>query len=173
MGRVIYVDPNAVRRFLVVPGYVRSSSDGQLHYIGYARLRELYGVRSRDRCREVQAWEVPALCWAWPEAVPLEPREDGDYSLAKAFDRWRPAYLVQAELRRRAAVADHRARLDDLSAAIDDFELRHPQLVPLIERKHAALLRAERIARFAAPFRAVGAAFADFARSMRALGYRS
>jgi hypothetical protein len=69
-------------RYAVHPGYVRSRTDGQQHYVGFADLVRLYGV-------------PPGRCVLWDddrretyagrnhdEFVHLRPRSSGDYSLA-------------------------------------------------------------------------------------------
>lgn len=62
-------------RYVVHPGYVRSQSDGQQHYISYPRLIELYRVPA-DQC--VNADRV--MITGNPD-IHLWPQEDGDYRL--------------------------------------------------------------------------------------------
>jgi len=61
-------------KYLLVPGYVQSRSDGDWHYISPWALPRLYGVRPE----ECTTW-TPAL--AGRGLIPLWPRSDGDYSL--------------------------------------------------------------------------------------------
>lgn len=37
-----------MKRFVLCPGYVRSITDGDLHYISSGQLARLYGVNLRD-----------------------------------------------------------------------------------------------------------------------------
>ena len=77
------------RRYLLCPGLVRSSTDGDRHYISAAQLARLYGV-SMDDCHVLPNDNE----WAsrmkrrflldrvdGGELVPLRPRHDGDYAL--------------------------------------------------------------------------------------------
>jgi hypothetical protein len=72
------------RKYLIIPGYVISKSDGDRHYVSGMELIRLYGV-DRDECVIVP--------YGWPKRrggmseqyinslIHLEPRLDGDYSL--------------------------------------------------------------------------------------------
>jgi hypothetical protein len=62
-------------RYVLHPGYVRSISDGQEHFVGGQRLARLYGVPLRDCvfCDEPDYRELPG-------DIHLRPRSDGDYS---------------------------------------------------------------------------------------------
>jgi hypothetical protein len=62
------------RTYVLCPGYIISRTDGQMHHVGAAELKRLYGVRPEDRTiiagrgyREV------------PGDVMLLPRNDGAY----------------------------------------------------------------------------------------------
>lgn len=64
------------KRYLVLPGNVRSRNDGQIHFINAFELMRLYCVR-REECiiwREGMALDVSGL-------TPLQPRYDGKYPL--------------------------------------------------------------------------------------------
>jgi len=75
-------------KYVLCPGYIRSKNDNQLHYIGAARLADLYRVP----IRECQIYE-PAP-W-WPESyyrqaeedyqnlIWLRPNYNGDYTIPK------------------------------------------------------------------------------------------
>ena len=68
-------------RYVLCPGWVKSKSDGDLHYITAPRLAQLYGVRVND-------------CAVWdsekpqpggrPEGIYLYPDYHGDYRLPNA-----------------------------------------------------------------------------------------
>lgn len=62
-------------RYVLYPGLIRSTHDGQAHPIGARRLAELYGVRY-SACVVYSSRLVPG-----PDDVALFPRVDGDYSL--------------------------------------------------------------------------------------------
>lgn len=62
--------------YVLEPGWVRSRTDGDRHYIGAAQLAALYGVPLR-RCLV-----LTHLGARLPEgAILLTPRSDGDYRL--------------------------------------------------------------------------------------------
>lgn len=72
----------AKRIYVLHPGFVRSRSDGQEHYISAAQLASLYGVKARD-CLIYPADEIAQRLWRdLPGALHLSPRGDGDYSLS-------------------------------------------------------------------------------------------
>lgn len=76
-------------RYVLMPGYVTSRTDGQRHFINAQRLCNLYGVRmaecvvypigytSEDDIRR-RNWRHP------PGAIELYPRFDGRYTLPAA-----------------------------------------------------------------------------------------
>jgi len=69
-------------RYIVVPGYMISATDNDVHYISFGALTRLYGV-PRDRC---------VLCSKTHPAgtvgfVTLEPRYNGDYDVESAIKR--------------------------------------------------------------------------------------
>jgi len=66
-----------MKRYVLVPGYVRSDTDRDVHYISAARLAQLYGVRL-DECYIMHG---DARDYGIPENLPrLVPRRDGCYS---------------------------------------------------------------------------------------------
>lgn len=73
-------------RYALLPGMVRSRTDGQRHYVGPYALAQLYGVALRDcLIYKPEPW--------WPRSyheqaeewirglIKLTPRANGDYSL--------------------------------------------------------------------------------------------
>lgn len=78
-------------KYVIVPGYVRSTTDGQLHYVGVAHLAELYGVRPSDFCTlpeldhhrhsSIIAYTNMTARIERGELIELYPRRDGDYRL--------------------------------------------------------------------------------------------
>jgi hypothetical protein len=84
-GCTARVDADRPRRYCVCPGYVRSQTDGDRHYIGADMLMRLYRVAPADclvlhvdRCR---ASELAAVVRAHPDMIYLQPRYRGDYNL--------------------------------------------------------------------------------------------
>jgi hypothetical protein len=66
------------RKYLVVPGRVRSQNDGDEHFIGAARLMTLYGVEPNECViapENREGWRAPG------HLIVLAPRYDGDYSI--------------------------------------------------------------------------------------------
>lgn len=68
------------RKYVLHPGHVTSKNDGQSHYIGAARLADLYGVSLRD-CINVDAPEFLEQQHSQASFTHLYPRRDGDYRL--------------------------------------------------------------------------------------------
>jgi len=66
-----------MKRYILHPGFVRSRTDGGIHYIGAVELAQLYGLALRD-C-------VVKIDWRNGEGrfgeVHLYPRIDGNYVL--------------------------------------------------------------------------------------------
>lgn len=68
-------------RYVIHPGYVTSTNDGDRHYISAGRLALLYGLRLQDCAvmhdddAGVRAYQQQA------NDVHLYPKQDGDYSL--------------------------------------------------------------------------------------------
>lgn len=67
-------------RYVLHPGYVRSQTDGQEHFIGGPRLARLYGIDIRQP--NVVFGDVPAYKKQDGD-VHLRPRHDGNYKLPK------------------------------------------------------------------------------------------
>ena len=66
------------KKILVIPGYVRSIYDGDIHWVGVDSLLHLYGVRPSDSIR-VYRKELPfELQWS-PDWEVLKPLESGNY----------------------------------------------------------------------------------------------
>ena len=66
------------KKYLVVPGYVRSASDGEEHYIDAHTLMRLYGVRPDECFVRHPSFESHGL----PKGLRiLRPRYDGNYRL--------------------------------------------------------------------------------------------
>jgi len=66
-------------RYVLHPGWIRSKTDGQVHFIGSVALARCYGVPLRE-C--VSARPGDSLKGPWPEGlVHLEPQYDGNYTL--------------------------------------------------------------------------------------------
>jgi len=75
-----------MREYLVVPGYITSKADGDLHYVNANELIRLYGVDPR----ECVIWKNPPSWITEPYIkglIVLNPRYDGDYSLESAYKR--------------------------------------------------------------------------------------
>ena len=78
------------KKYLVVPGYVRSKVDSQLHWVPAVSLARLYGV-SLDECeiaavqpRGLQHKAIDYVQYAKDNNLTiLRPRYDGNYSLEK------------------------------------------------------------------------------------------
>lgn len=69
--------------YVLVPGYVTSKYDGDIHYITARELQRLYQVDPANCVeapigRGAEYWEPPN------DAIYLYPRHDGDYSLPAA-----------------------------------------------------------------------------------------
>lgn len=65
-------------RYVICPGYVRSQTDGDTHFIGARQLIELYNVGPHEFIiypENDRGWRRP------PYSVYLEPQFNGDYSL--------------------------------------------------------------------------------------------
>ena len=82
-----------MKRYLVMPGYVTSRTDGDRHYISAIQLIQLYGVDHND-CE----WHDGPKPW-WPhsfykrmeehinEMILLVPRYDGNYKVPNTKGR--------------------------------------------------------------------------------------
>lgn len=68
-------------KYLIVPGQVRSRSDGDTHYISAQELIRLYGVNPKE-CKIVEQQvlvNVDRLEKYYPGLIELRPRYDGKY----------------------------------------------------------------------------------------------
>lgn len=79
-------------KYMVIPGYVRSATDGQPHFISVGKLIELYGVKINECVVQVSTphqskGRNPEY---FGDLIPLRPRADGDYSLPKLDINKRP-----------------------------------------------------------------------------------
>ncbi len=72
-----FMEDRVGKKYVICPGWVESQTDGDRHFIGAARLMQLYGV-SPAECFVERAWPFRPL----PEGlIPLGPRYRGDYTL--------------------------------------------------------------------------------------------
>jgi hypothetical protein len=69
-------------RYIVHSGYVKSKTDGDVHWVGFGQLCRLYGLQPHatdvfngDRCTNLKPL---------PDDIHLHPRVDGDYTLPKS-----------------------------------------------------------------------------------------
>ncbi len=68
-------------KYALYPGYIVSKTDGDRHFIGAARLADLYGVPMQE-CFVVRYGDVdPTRRRAPPGLIDLFPRYSGDYTL--------------------------------------------------------------------------------------------
>ena len=69
-------------RYVLLPGYITSKSDGQVHYINPLQLARLYGVNIKE-CRIVYRDSVISMRSynKTDDDIELYPRYDGDYRL--------------------------------------------------------------------------------------------
>jgi hypothetical protein len=67
-----------VKRYCLHPGFVRSRSDGDRHFITAHKLARCYGVPLRE-C--VVAGDSPRMDLNVNRLIDLYPRSDGEYSL--------------------------------------------------------------------------------------------
>ncbi len=65
-------------KYLLCPGYVRSKTDGDAHYITAHKLAELYGV-SLQEC-EIKSDSGFGITYL-DNLIPLYPSYSGDYTL--------------------------------------------------------------------------------------------
>lgn len=72
---------NPPKRYLIYPGYVTSSQDGDGHWITAHELARLYKVDIRE-CEIAPLHDGTYPRWTPPEnLIPLRPRDDGDYTI--------------------------------------------------------------------------------------------
>lgn len=69
------------KKYLVIPGYVASKSDGDHHYIGARRLMELYKVDPRECVIATDEFLKFTSQSIILDFIHLEPRYDGNYKL--------------------------------------------------------------------------------------------
>ena len=71
------------QRFILHPGFVRSKTDGQQHFISASKLAELYRVDLRDCIVLAPDNPEKGFGFEWKEDdVDLYPRTDGNYNLS-------------------------------------------------------------------------------------------
>lgn len=67
-------------KYIAVPGYVISLNDGDRHYVGFERLCDLYGVKSRDAIRfDPVIHNRKEFLSRYPNAQWLFPDPSGEY----------------------------------------------------------------------------------------------
>lgn len=71
-------------KYAVHPGYIFSTHDGQRHYIGAARLAELYNLPAGSWIRVDLADVSTTRGFRWSDYVHLYPVTDGNYAAALA-----------------------------------------------------------------------------------------
>ena len=81
-------------KYLVYPGYVRSRSDGDIHFITAQMLMRLYGVRP-DECivvrpDDIEEYQLRAYSQEFLSSLKhLVPRSDGNYERVSAQSKER------------------------------------------------------------------------------------
>lgn len=60
-----------MKKYLLFPGFVRSETDGDCHFIGARQLADLYSVPFHE-C-------IVGDCFEYPNLISLRPRRDGEY----------------------------------------------------------------------------------------------
>ena len=76
--------------YVIHDGYVKSTYDGEHHYISHVRVMELYGVHKlpSNRVSFYPSRKDQFFGWQEPEnAVHLRPRNDGRYVLMEASEK--------------------------------------------------------------------------------------
>lgn len=69
-----------MKRYTVWPGYVRSASDGDRHYVGFLSLCRLYGVNPAECINVDGLRNVLGYSREFLDSLPqLRVRTDGDY----------------------------------------------------------------------------------------------
>jgi len=65
-------------KYLLLPGYVTSKTDGEEHYIPASQLIRLYGVSGRECVvwYEDRSGPIPSI---YDHLIPLRPKHHGDY----------------------------------------------------------------------------------------------
>lgn len=68
-------------KYVLFPGWVTSTHDGQRHWVSASDLVRLYGV-NRAECVEYPFSKHLQMHWGWPDgAKALQPRADGRYQV--------------------------------------------------------------------------------------------
>ena len=67
-----------MKRYAILPGSVRSASDGQTHFINAGQLMRLYNV-TLDEC--IVLHNIYDISKRGMGLILLSPRDDGDYRL--------------------------------------------------------------------------------------------
>ncbi len=67
-------------KYLVYPGEVNSQNDGDIHFISFKQLVQLYGVNPRE-CIDATKISKKALSGLEPTCTKLFPRYNGDYKI--------------------------------------------------------------------------------------------
>lgn len=73
--------PKVIKVYAIHPGHVVSKNDGDIHYIGYCRLMELYGLRPFQCVIWDDDRPMTFLGYKKENYVHLYPRRDGNYTL--------------------------------------------------------------------------------------------
>lgn len=76
-------EDNSRVKYVIHPGFVRSRTDGDIHYISASKLMQFYGVRSNE-CIIVQKDRpdsVRSIGLDLNKLIHLYPRYDGNYNL--------------------------------------------------------------------------------------------
>lgn len=89
-------------RYILHPGKVRSSTDGQTHYLSAISLQLLYGIDlSTPVTFFTPTGEAPAGFVSEPGDVHLYPRSDGDYRLPDAEPPPKPKTVAAIDFSKR------------------------------------------------------------------------
>lgn len=67
-----------MKKYVIIPGYVTSKSDGQKHFISSTQLLMLYGV-SPNEC----VFYDRRMRGSYDHLIALTPRHNGDYTIPK------------------------------------------------------------------------------------------
>lgn len=69
-----------MKKYLVIPGYLRSSTDGQRHWINSAQLIKLYNVNPEECVMLLSSERRPSHYKRHEGLIRLFPRFDGKYN---------------------------------------------------------------------------------------------
>lgn len=67
------------KKYLIIPGWIKSAADGEMHFIRAGQLAELYRVDLND-CHIIHN-EASARGIRYEDYILLRPRFDGNYLL--------------------------------------------------------------------------------------------